>query len=111
MCAKLVEIGMRQCHHVNVCSCYIPIPIVHVCVSIIGVDCGSLVSPIDGIVSTSLGTLFMSIATYYCNTGYEISGASHRTCGATGQWRPNEPSCNRKYLYGIFRLGRDFKKI
>ena len=67
-----------------------------VCMSIIGVDCGSLVSPVNGMVNTYLGTLFMSKATYYCNNGYEISGASHRTCGATGQWGPNEPSCYRK---------------
>ncbi|XP_064386870.1 sushi, von Willebrand factor type A, EGF and pentraxin domain-containing protein 1-like [Halichondria panicea] len=57
------------------------------------VDCGPLQSPINGILQT-FGTLFMSEATYYCHRGYEISGASHRTCGADGQWRPNEPFCN-----------------
>ncbi len=62
----------------------------------VGVDCGPLESPTNGIVSTSLRTLFMSEATYYCDRGYEISGAIHRTCGVDGQWRPNEPSCDCK---------------
>ncbi|XP_064386845.1 uncharacterized protein LOC135335316 isoform X3 [Halichondria panicea] len=57
------------------------------------VDCGPLESPINGSVNTSLGTLFMSEAIYYCNNGYFISDARHRTCGAYGQWNRNEPSC------------------
>ncbi len=96
MCAKLVEIGMRQCHHVNVCSCYIPIPIVHVCVSItciIAIDCGTLAHPTNGRVDTSSGTTFMSAVVYSCSTGYNLYGTRSRVCQANGLWSSSPPTC------------------
>ena len=76
----------RMLNNTNYCTCTYDV----------GVDCGPLESPINGSVNTSLGTLFMSEAIYYCNNGYFISDARHRTCGAYGQWNRNEPSCIRK---------------
>ena len=58
------------------------------------VDCGSLMDPSNGHVSTSSGTTFGSIATYTCDTGYTLSGINERTCGADGNWTSFEPVCS-----------------
>ncbi|XP_064386146.1 uncharacterized protein LOC135334769 isoform X3 [Halichondria panicea] len=57
------------------------------------VDCGSLTDPINGAVDTSSGTTFNQVATYTCTNGYMISGATTRTCQATGSWSPSQPTC------------------
>ncbi|XP_064386127.1 sushi, von Willebrand factor type A, EGF and pentraxin domain-containing protein 1-like isoform X2 [Halichondria panicea] len=58
------------------------------------VDCGSLTVPINGQVSTSSGTTFMSTATYTCNTGYTLNGVLTRTCQANGNWDLTVPTCD-----------------
>ncbi len=59
------------------------------------VDCGSLTVP-NGQVSTSSGTTFMNTATYTCDDGYSLNGASDRTCQANGNWDPTVPTCDRE---------------
>ena len=46
--------------------------------------------------STSLG----GVASYACNPGYNLVGASSRTCQGNGQWSGSEPFC-------IGKLGTD----
>ncbi|XP_064387176.1 uncharacterized protein LOC135335578 [Halichondria panicea] len=58
------------------------------------VDCGSLTVPINGQVSTSSGTTFMSTAIYTCNTGYTLNGVLTRTCQANGNWDLTVPTCD-----------------
>ncbi|MBI5498035.1 MAG: choice-of-anchor D domain-containing protein [Deltaproteobacteria bacterium] len=60
--------------------------------SCVPVDCGSLTSPTNGTVSVPT-TTFAATATYACNTGYNISGSSTRTCGTGGVWSGSAPSC------------------
>ncbi len=64
----------------------------------LAVDCGSLGNPTNGAVDTSSGTTFMMTATYTCNTGYGVNGATTVTCAAGGNWSPDPPSCDGEKL-------------
>ena len=37
-----------------------------------------------------------SVATYSCDTGFEISSSPTRTCGSTGAWSGVAPTCDRE---------------
>jgi hypothetical protein len=54
--------------------------------------CASLAAPTNGSVSAPSLT-YGSTATYSCNTGYVISGASSRSCQADGTWSGAAPTC------------------
>ena len=56
------------------------------------VECGNLSHPDNGMVSLS-GIVLDSVATYTCDTGYDLVGNNDRTCLATGNWSGNEPTC------------------
>lgn len=60
-------------------------------------NCGGLLDPTNGQVSTS-GTTEGSIATYSCNNGYHVVGNTSRTCGSNRQWSGNAPTCERKCM-------------
>ena len=59
------------------------------------IDCGTLGDPANGEVSLS-GTIFNSVATYSCNTGYNLTGHGIRACLHTGFWSGSEPTCAGK---------------
>ncbi len=56
------------------------------------VDCGSLSNPTHGAVSAA-STTYGAMATYTCSSGYTVSGASMRTCQASGTWSGTAPTC------------------
>ncbi|XP_064401973.1 uncharacterized protein LOC135347821 isoform X2 [Halichondria panicea] len=56
------------------------------------VDCGALPNPTNGQV-VLFSTVLGSIATYSCNTGFDLVGASTRICQADSTWSGAEPSC------------------
>ena len=60
------------------------------------VDCGQPGNPVNGQVDMSSETIFMSTATYTCNSGYDLIGPISRTCGSDGVWSPAAPTCERK---------------
>ena len=60
------------------------------------VDCRSLSHPINGTVDTSLGTTYKKTAVYSCMTGFTLKGSYRRTCGETGQWSDDAPTCDIK---------------
>ncbi len=62
----------------------------------LAVNCSSLDAPTNGAVDTSSGTTFNQVATYSCIPGYMISGATTRTCQASGSWSPAPPTCPRE---------------
>ncbi len=62
---------------------------------LIDVSCGSLSNPANGQCSTT-GTVYQSIASYSCNTGYILSGVQSQTCQDNGQWSGSAPECVRK---------------
>ena len=35
-----------------------------------------------------------TVATFSCQSGYSLSGSSTRTCGSSGSWTSQSPSCN-----------------
>ncbi len=80
----------RELSYANACN-YSP------SVSVTAVNCGDLTDPINGAVSTSSGTTFNQVATYSCIPGYMISGATTRTCQASGSWSLTPPTCQREY--------------
>lgn len=57
-------------------------------------DCGTLQSPIDGMVDTS-GTTFGATATYSCLPGFYVIGEATRTCDNSGVWSGVPPICRR----------------
>ena len=65
------------------------------------VDCGGLVSPANGVVSTPAGTTFPAEATYSCNEGYVLSSDATRKCEASKKWSGTSPSCNSSYKYYV----------
>ena len=62
------------------------------------VDCGELMAPENGTVSTSPDTTFTSTATYSCNDGYTLEGVTTRTCLASGSWSDCVPTCTGIYF-------------
>ena len=56
-------------------------------------DCGNLTAPSVGSVTYSSGTTFQSVATFDCNTGYNLEGDATRMCQANASWSNNDPSC------------------
>ncbi len=63
------------------------------------IDCGSLADPVNGQVEISSGTTFGSTASYSCDTGYNLTGSTERTCGADGMWSLFEPVCEGELSY------------
>ena len=64
----------------------------------IGVDCGTLVDPTNGLVAVT-DTIFNSTATYSCNNGYNLVGDTTRTCLASGSWSDTAPTCTGLFHY------------
>ena len=62
------------------------------------VNCGTLSNPANGQVNHTAGTTLGQTATYNCNTGYNLVGASNRTCQATGGWSRSVPACQSTYV-------------
>ena len=56
------------------------------------VNCSALTSPTNGSVSAP-STTYGSVATYSCNGGYALTGASSTTCSAAGTWSNPAPVC------------------
>ena len=56
------------------------------------VRCSGLSNPLNGRVSISTDTPG-GIATYSCNSGYELVGTERRTCQNDGQWSDRAPTC------------------
>ena len=58
-------------------------------------DCGYPISMADGHVSAQ-ATTYGSVASYSCNTGYNMNGTATRTCEAEagGTWNGSVPTCN-----------------
>ena len=43
-----------------------------------------------------------AMATYSCNTCYNLVGNSTRTCQATGNWSENAPTCQGMLLHSVY---------
>ena len=56
-------------------------------------DCGDPGAPENGQVSLSSGTTLGSTATYSCDIGHDLIGATLRECGTDGQWTNSTPLC------------------
>ncbi len=58
------------------------------------ISCGDLENPVNGVVVLS-GTVFGSLATYSCDSGYILVGEQTRSCQANNQWSGRAPTCKR----------------
>ena len=67
------------------------------------ISCGVPSLPNSGTTGLSLsysGTVYNSIATYSCATGYNLIGTSSRVCLSSGSWSGGPPYCqSRKHKY------------
>ena len=59
------------------------------------VVCPELMSPENGRVDLS-GMNFSSVATYSCDSGYNLIGSELRMCTADGTWSGEDPICQSK---------------
>jgi len=61
------------------------------------VQCSELFSPTDGTISCSLESdkilSYEDTCNFSCNTGYELTGSSQRTCQSNGSWNGSLVSC------------------
>lgn len=65
----------------------------------IGVSCGFLTEPNNGIIRyPDGGTLFGDRAEYVCDAGYNLEGTPERTCQNDRSWALTEPTCERECL-------------
>ena len=62
--------------------------------TLLGIDCGLLTDPENGEVSFS-STIYNSVATYICDSGYALIGDNMRTCLDTGLWSGSAPTCGK----------------
>ena len=64
------------------------------CISVL---CSSLNDPNNGVIKCSLGDdgipSYEDTCSYTCNTGYELTGSSERTCQSDGSWSGSPVSC------------------
>ena len=42
------------------------------------------------------GTVFQSVANYFCDNGYYLEGNMNRVCESNATWSGDEPLCKRK---------------
>ena len=56
--------------------------------------CGNLSDPENGTV-TVMGTAPGSMATYECDSGFQLEESVVLTCGDDGEWSPAPPDCQR----------------
>ena len=69
------------------------------------VDCGDVITPINGTVTYTNGTTYLSTATTFCNIGYDLLGNSESTCHANGTWSKTNTTCQIKgetYVQALF---------
>lgn len=63
---------------------------------IIGTSCSSLSNPVNGAVNVPSREIG-SVATYSCDTGFNLVGAETRVCRAGGSWSGVAPTCQGTY--------------
>ncbi len=68
-----------------------------------GIECPSLQSPENGVVTNPEDTIVGAVASYICNEGYELSGPRTRSCEVTGEWTSTDPVCNGSYVLMTFK--------
>lgn len=61
----------------------------------IGSGCRQLSNPANGRVTISNRTVG-GVATYFCNSGFNLVGAKTRVCQSGGEWSGIAPSCQGK---------------
>lgn len=61
----------------------------------IAILCASLEAPPNGRV-VQTGVSVGSLATYSCNSPFQLVGSSTRQCQSDGSWSNGEPSCEGK---------------
>lgn len=60
------------------------------CIS--AIDCGSLVSPMNGSMTGSI-TVYPNKIQFNCNEGFDLLGSATRTCLPSGMWSGNQTTC------------------
>ena len=66
------------------------------------VPCPSLTEPNNGALNCSLGDdgvpSYEDTCSFTCNTGYELTGSSTRTCQSDGSWSSSDIFCKGKLV-------------
>ena len=64
----------------------------------LAINCGNPDVPGNG-QGQFTSTIFNSVVTYTCDSGYALQGASSRTCQSNGEWSASVPQCNRELMH------------
>ena len=72
------------------------------------VQCPGLNEAINGTISCSLEDdgipTYEDTCSFTCNTGYELTGSSERTCQSNGSWSGSDIVCRRGKKYKYYTL-------
>ena len=63
-----------------------------------GVQCPTLDPPSNGGLEIAGAGGYEDVATYSCDTGFNLVGMSQRACHSDGTWSGSEPTCESKYV-------------
>ena len=65
------------------------------------VECGGLEDPANGTVEVP-ATTYQSVASYSCDTGYNLTGEGMQTCLSSGEWSLTTPNCSGiAYIHSV----------
>ena len=59
--------------------------------------CSILYPPSNGHLTVN-NAHYRGVAQYFCNNGYNLVGASNRTCQSSGHWSGTPPRCRREWI-------------
>lgn len=64
-------------------------------VECVPIDCQPILPPANGTVELSNNsTTYLAVASFFCEEGFALNGASNRTCLANGNWSSFTPDCD-----------------
>ena len=63
-----------------------------------GVQCPTLDPPSNGRLEIAGAGGYEDVATYSCDTGFNLVGMSQHACQSDGTWSDSEPTCESKYV-------------
>ena len=67
-----------------------------------GVTCpDDRVDPVNGAIQIMTGLNFNSVVTYQCDLTYALIGNSTQSCGASGLWTNEPPTCQSKLVWYV----------
>ena len=68
----------------------------------VAIDCGVLLTPANGAVDLSDGSLVGAVAIYTCDPSFRLIGVESRICQKNGSWSGEAPVCQGNFKQCTF---------